>query len=663
MSGPVLGKGLRARVGVIVGGWLLTLASLPVLAAPPTADEAIVQARAASARGDRVRLESLAAAVPTDHPLAVYLEVWRLRSALADPRERSLGAADTAARTLIAQQGDTLAADLVRRDWAASLARRGLWREFETVATEVVLRDDAGFRCDLLSARLAAGEAVIAEARSRLMRPTALGEACQQLLVRLVERGQATADDLWWRFESALESDHSEAIRRAAAMVEPGVPERALQMALTQPATALKTHSSRTLRLISLARLARTDPVAAADWLEQQATGLRNPDRAFAWALVAAAGMRRLLPEAASWAPRAAQARASDETLAWLVRAALRAQDWPQVRTTIERMSEAGRADPAWTYWLARALLTETDRPASGHAARVLFTSLAGRPDFYSQLAAEAIGAAAVVPARAEPPTEAERAEVRALPGLARALTFYELGLRLEGHREWQFALRGLSDRRLLAVAAQMSEAGLIDRAINAADRTTREHDLAARYPTPYAENIDRLASAQGLDPAWVYGLIRQESRFMPQVRSPVGAAGLMQIMPATARWIARKRGVQDFSPGRITEIETNLQFGTFYLRTVLDQLDGSMLLASAAYNAGPGRPRSWRGSLPRAVEGAIFAEIIPFDETRGYVKHVLANTVWYAARLGREPPSLTGLLGEVSSGPVSAPTASPDGE
>jgi soluble lytic murein transglycosylase len=136
-----------------------------------------------------------------------------------------------------------------------------------------------------------------------------------------------------------------------------------------------------------------------------------------------------------------------------------------------------------------------------------------------------------------------------------------------------------------------------------------------------------------------------------------------MQIMPATARWIAKKMGVRDFTPAQINELDTNLQFGSFYLKTVFDDLDRSPVLASAAYNAGPGRPRSWRGTLTQPIEGAIFAEIVPFNETRGYVKHVLSNAAWYGALFTGTPQSLKTMLGEVQPGPSVASTASPGGD
>jgi soluble lytic murein transglycosylase len=503
---------------------------------------------------------------------------------------------------------------------------------------------------------------VIAEARELLMQPRDLPEACNVLLGALVANGQAGAQDLWRRLEAALESGSAGAVRRAATAAAPQLEAKQLETALARPAAALDAFPSREVAVVAIPMLARADPPEAAARLEAVSARLRPADRAFAWSQVAAAGMRRLLPESHAWARQARTARVSDETLAWLTRAALRERDWPAVRATIERMSESGRADPAWTYWLARALQADGS-PESHHRAKVLYTSIAGRTDFYSQLAGEELGLPIALPAAAAPPTEAELAEARANPAFARMLKFHELGLRADGNREWNFAVRGMSDRQLLAAAAHARRLGLLDRAVNAADRTRHEHDFTLRYPSPFSDRLVPIARAQGLDPAWVYGLIRQESRFVSDARSHVGASGLMQIMPGTAKWIARKMGERDFTPSQINELDTNLRFGSFYLRTVHDELDRSPVLASAAYNAGPGRPRSWRGTLPRPVEGAIFAEIVPFNETRGYVKHVLSNTAWYAALFTGEPQSLKAMLGEVQPGPAVAATASPGGD
>ena len=135
------------------------------------------------------------------------------------------------------------------------------------------------------------------------------------------------------------------------------------------------------------------------------------------------------------------------------------------------------------------------------------------------------------------------------------------------------------------------------DRCINTSERTKTQIDLTQRFPMPHKQAVVERSKAIGLDPAYVYGLIRQESRFIVEARSGVGASGLMQVMPATARWTAKKIGLTGYKPQQLTERDTNIAIGTGYLKLVLDDFAGSMPLAAAAYNAGPSRPRAWRGT------------------------------------------------------------------
>jgi soluble lytic murein transglycosylase len=175
----------------------------------------------------------------------------------------------------------------------------------------------------------------------------------------------------------------------------------------------------------------------------------------------------------------------------------------------------------------------------------------------------------------------------------------------------------------------------------------------------PYRAQVIQRSASIGLDPAYVYGLIRQESRFVMDARSGVGASGLMQVMPATARWTAKKIGLADFTPDQLANRDTNIAIGTGYLKLVLDDFDGSMPLAAAAYNAGPGRARNWRnGPL---LEAAIWAENVPFAETRDYVKKVLYNTTLYASLLGSQPQSLKARLGSVGPRDTAEPEPNKD--
>jgi soluble lytic murein transglycosylase len=168
-----------------------------------------------------------------------------------------------------------------------------------------------------------------------------------------------------------------------------------------------------------------------------------------------------------------------------------------------------------------------------------------------------------------------------------------------------------------------------------------------------------RRAGEIGLDPAYVYGLIRQESRFVMDARSNVGASGLMQVMPPTARWTARKLGMMNFTPAQLADRDTNIAIGTGYLKLVLDDFDGSMPLAAAAYNAGPSRSRNWRNGP--VLEAAAWAENVPFPETRDYVKKVLSNTTVYAAILTGQPQSLKARLGTVGPRPAGEPEPNKD--
>jgi soluble lytic murein transglycosylase len=352
--------------------------------------------------------------------------------------------------------------------------------------------------------------------------------------------------------------------------------------------------------------------------------------------------------------------------LAWKARAALRAPggaQWPVVLKAIDAMSEEARADSTWVYWKARALLSRGGDERKAEATRLL-QSIASVRGFYEQLALEELGQKVSVPAKPMPLTPEEKEDARLNPGLNRALYAIALGIRPEGVREWNYTtnlhrLGGMSEREALAAAQFACDRQVWDRCINTSERTKGEFDVDQRYPTPFREAVVRRTGEIGLDPAYVYGLIRQESRFVTDARSGVGASGLMQVMPATARWTARKLGLAGFTPDQLNDRDTNIAVGTGYLKLVLDDFNGSMPLAAAAYNAGPTRPRAWRNGT--VVEAAAWAENVPFGETRDYVKKVLANTTMYAAILTGQPQSLKARLGYVGPRDASLPEPNKD--
>ena len=419
---------------------------------------------------------------------------------------------------------------------------------------------------------------------------------------------------------------------------------------------AARTPLTPVLARIALVRLARQDPARAAALMDAgktpdgRALKLGAADRAFVWSQIAAAGMFRLDPQAPAWAEHARNAAISDHTRVWLARAALAEQDWTGLERILRTMDPALRHSPTWTYWHGRA------QDALGHhkQARHIFQSLATRHDYYGKLAREEL---ALPPAALLTPKAPPASLVKAMDdnnGIRQAMAFYALGLRGEGNREWNFQMRGRNEQELRAAATWAARHGLLDRAINTDERIlTGQADYSLRFPTPFAEQLLTITSQHAIDPAWVYGLIRQESRFVMQARSHVGASGLMQIMPDTARWVARQMGHTTYQAGQIDDLTTNLTFGSYYLKRALDDLSGSPVLATAGYNAGPRRAHTWRASLSRPLEGAIFTELIPFTETRHYVKAVLSNTVDYATLFSGQPQSLKSWLATITPQPL----------
>jgi soluble lytic murein transglycosylase len=492
-------------------------------------------------------------------------------------------------------------------------------------------------------------------------------DGCHALADAMFDAKLFGADEGWTKVRLMIDLGRMRAARQAAGLIAPAHADTIAEIQ-KDAARYLNKHAhtksrdAMELTAIALARLAGTDPDLATASLRGSAFGTLSPTlQAWTWAQIGEQAAQKLLPHAlehykAAYAlidtnPKAAISL-SDESLSWAVRAALRASDparWSLVARSIAAMRPATAADSTWQYWLARAQLESAKPGAEGEPlrerARTTLRELATEPSFYGLLAAEDQGRGFTLPPKPEALSPAERAQAKRHTGLHSALAMMGIGLRDEGVREWNYSLRGMGERELLAAAQLACEREVWDRCINTSERTRSVIDIAQRYPTPFKRDLLAKAKEAGLDGAYVYGLIRQESRFITEARSHVGASGLMQLMPRTARWTAQRMGIANFKPQMVNEPAVNLALGTHYLKLVLDDLGGSQAMAAAAYNAGPGRPRRWREGA--TVEAAVWAENIPFNETRDYVKKVLSNAVVYSAVLG-EPnaPTLKSRLG-----------------
>jgi soluble lytic murein transglycosylase len=630
-------KGFPISMRGLLAAWLLFTA-LWVQGAP--LDDEFLAARDAFRNGNSARLETQARRL-RGHLLEPYVAYWQLSMRLeqASPDE---------VRAFMAAHRDSPLSNRIRLEWLKALGRREQWDLFNAELPQLVA-DDIEVTCYSLQSRLRLdpGE-TLPQARPLWFVARDLPESCSPLFAALISAGMLSNDDLWMRIRLALERGQVSLARRIAEWLPQGqAPEpRVLESIATNPAgflerrspLHLKSRAARESVLFAVHRLARTSPRQAANHWTRLEERFSAEESAYVWGMIGFLGALRHERDALDWYARAGDL--SDLQLAWKARAALRARSWPHVLAAIGSMTGKESGEPAWRYWRARSLkeLGRKDEAAD------LLHPLAKEFHFYGQLAQEELGGQVMAPAAGYKPAAEDLQAMSRHLGLRRALELYRLDLRVEANREWYWAIRGFDDRQLLAAAEVARRFEIYDRAIFTADRTVELHDFSLRYLAPYRDVLKTHTAQLALDEAWVYGLIRQESRFIAGAKSRVGASGLMQLMPGTAKWVARQLGLKNWRWSQVTDIDTNVSLGTYYLKHVLDKLDGHPVLASAAYNAGPGRARAWRPDA--AIEGAVYAETIPFNETRDYVKRVMANTTYYAHHFHQQVESLKSRMG-----------------
>ncbi|WP_230655876.1 lytic transglycosylase domain-containing protein [Psychrobacter sp. I-STPA10] len=325
--------------------------------------------------------------------------------------------------------------------------------------------------------------------------------------------------------------------------------------------------------------------------------------------------------------------------------AAIRFGQWADLVTAISSMSTETQKESIWQYWLARAYEQVGDASKKS-LAKQMYQTLARSNDYYGLLAKDKIGlrynAAEQGGQRMPVVTDYDRQRVMQDPNFARAFTLYDAGAeRGYANREWNWAVKKARDNwdnALIIAAARLAyDKGWLDRAIYAIDSTDTINALALSHPMPYQDSVVRYSQMAGIDPAWAYGIMRQESRFVSSARSGVGASGLMQIMPATAKYIARNLG-EPYSSSRANNGDTNIRYGTWYMSDILAKLNYQPVLATAGYNAGPNKAKRWQPNYGQLAADQ-YVETIAYPETRNYVKRVMENATIYSSLLGHPIP------------------------
>ena len=554
---------------------------------------------------------------------------------------------------------DSLPLQRLRSQWLFQLARRKDWVGY-LGAYSAYDGDDAQLQCLQAQARFeTSGVDTAPQVLALWAREPSGGPGCNSAAKALLGAGLIGQDALWARlrgffaagqaraalpFSSALPTPAGKALRRAV-----GDP---LDIVLDAARTGIPADIvQRRVLVLALFNMAGQDPQQTMRLLDTSLRGLRADLRAsIAWRAARSASLQ-LLPGAAELFVKALRIdpawQADPDSWKWCLRAALRESRWSLVKKATSALLRDGQdGDVAEaTYWRAVAL----SATGQGRRARALWRGMAQPWTYYGQLATEALRRPVSLPTQAPAPADMRVVAQEASRNAVReALLLYKVEAYAPAAWQWHAALDGADDAQLHAAAQLACEQRAWLLCISASERMQGSVDWTQRYVMPFRQQVAQASRSTGVSEAFLYGIMRQESRFASGIRSWAGANGLMQLMPSTARWVAHKIGLQGFQSAQVTEVGTNVTLGSAYLGMLLQRFDGSQAMAAAGYNAGPGRPARWRGMpLPDedALAGAVFTESIPVEQTRDYVKRVLANATVYSALLGGRSQSLESRL------------------
>ena len=531
----------------------------------------------------------------------------------------------------LAQAGDSAMAENVRNEWLKSLGTRGQWSTFQSEYRKL----DAKGRAQEVECYADLNNGQYSKAADLVKETKRLPTGCTKLVEAAAAAGRLNNSDAWRRVRGLLSNNQITDARNLAA-------------ALGSPFEMGGQGAQEYSLLSVMGRDARRSASAAAT-LSAMESGLNREQASFAWGVLGhTQAQSQNMTTALNYFNRVADRnQLTEEQFEWYARAALRLQRWSELASVIQSMPEKMQKDPTWQYWLARSFAAQGN---SSRAKGLYEQAAASGRNFYAVMSMEELGRRlntnnnVAAASRSDVNRMAKDGAInRALVLFKNAQASGDSKMRAQAQSEWRFATRGFDEDNLLTAAQVAFDHQFYDMAINSADRTDHKLNYNLRYLSPFKDTTVRYAEQAGVDPAWVYGLIRQESRFVMGAQSRVGAQGLMQVMPATAREIAGKIGM---SSSELYTMDGNIRMGTWYLGDAKRRLQNNEVMATAGYNAGPSRARNWQAATP--LEGAIYAETIPFSETRDYVKKVMTNATYYAVLFNEPQTSLKQRMGTV---------------
>lgn len=566
-------------------------------------------------------------------------------------------------RNFIATYSDSPLSARLQSRWMFNLARRNQWPVFldEYAKLSERTKKNIKLQCYRLHAKLKTGQedGLMQEIEQLWTVGHSQPKQCDKVFATWEARGGKTQALVWERIRLAMQNRKISLVKflsRSLPKEDRKWVKYWLRMhrrpdrMMNHRAMKKDTPLSREILIHGIKRLVRRDVEAAVSKWEKIKTTHRftHEETIELDRYLALRAAYRNHPRAAEWLSTLA---ADEDVTIWRVRTALANQEWPEVLSWIEALPEEELHSDQWIYWRARALQEIGFGQAESaylNMAERNYSKIADRRSYYGFLAADRMQLNYDFEAESVDHREFELSKVIKLPGLTRAYELYRLGFIVEARREWQHAVRDMEDRQLQLAAVLANRWGWYDRAILTVAQAKHYSDLDIRFPMAFQEQVVSSAKRYRIDPAWVYGVVRQESAFMQDARSSAGALGLMQLMPRTARLTARLLKLPIRGKHDILKADKNIQLGSGYLKQLLDKHNGNQVLATAAYNAGPHRVKKWLRAT-NDVPADLWVETIPFHETRKYVKNVLAFTTIFDRRLDGQNIKMTDRMPDVS--------------
>jgi soluble lytic murein transglycosylase len=577
-----------------------------------------------------------------------YLEYESLKN-------RVTSASATEIRRFLAENSQAPISDFIRKRWLRVLAGRGDWSTFLKEYQNI--EDEPELQCLRLSRLLKTSEqqaTLMAEAEQLWLTGKQLPRACNPVFSAWKKGGHMTADKVWARIRLAMEARN---LRLAGALASHLDPSERMWVRRWQDmhrdpvrelhniAYPVETPVARMVVKHGVVRLAYRDPEEAMiQWhLLKGKYQFFGEDDNYVMRHIAILAAQDQLPQALAWLSEVSADPADESLHLWRVKTALRAGQWETAKRFIAGLSEEQQRNSQWRYWNARIL----EATGSKSEARSLYQGLARDRSYYGFLAADRLDADYSMQHVSIDASPEEISAMLARPGIQMAQELYQMGQVIDARRQWIWTMRRMNNRDLAVAAVIAQQWGWHDRAILTVAQSDHQDDLELRFPLLYRDVIEANASDLGLDPSWVYGVVRQESAFVADARSSAGALGLMQLMPATGKLTGRKLNIPIRNNRALLNIANNLRLGAGYLKEVLGRNQGNQVLATASYNAGPNRVSSWMP--PRSMEADIWVELIPYGETRDYVKNVMSYTTVYDHRLGSRPERLRNRMADIA--------------